>query len=217
MVRRCLPWLCAPVAMAAAVLVATRGGPFIQVAVLALLVGAAMRWPAPVGRLHPVTRAIVLLCLVVALQAVWFRYGWTVYRPICLDGTNWGSAEVELIGPLSPEAVAWLTRDDRGSANWRRYGDDGVLVRPAKRMIFREILWNQTSQAANGIAWAYGLTPIDHGASDSCDDIERIMMEDGRAIYRSQGWGYWPYTTVNEFGPLGEWIARRQRSLTGSL
>lgn len=215
--RFLLPWLFAPVAMAAAVFVATRGGPFAQVAVLILLVGAAIRWPAPIGRLHPVTRAVVLLCVVVALQAVWFRYGWTAYRPSCLDGSNWGSSKVELVGPLSPEAVAWLTRDEDGSGNWRRDGDHGVLVRPAKQMILREVLWNQTSQSATGIANTYGLAPPDHDARDRCGDIERIMMADGRALYRSQGWGLWPYSTIDEFGPLGEWVARRQRSLTGPL
>jgi len=201
--------LFAPVAMAFAILVATRGGPFVQVAVLVLLAGAAIRWPAPVGRLHPLTRAIVLLCLFVALQAGWFLYGWTVYRPMCLNSTGWwGPSHYELIGPLSPEAVAYLTRDD--SPGWRANGENGVLVRPAMRMIWREILWNNTSQAAGGIAETYGLAGLDWGASDRCDAIERLMMKDGRALYRSEGWGLWPYTTIDENGPLGRWIIDRE-------
>lgn len=206
--RKDVHLLFAPVAMAFAILVATRGGPFLQVAVLVLLVGAAIRWPAPVGRLHPVTRAVVLLCLFVALQAGWFLYGWTVYRPMCIDGARWGSSKTELIGPLSPEAVAYLTRND--SERWRANGENGVLVRPVMRMIDRGTLWNNTSQAAVGIADTYGLAEPDWGASDRCDAIERLMMKDGRALYRSEGWGLWPYTTIDENGPLGRWIIDRE-------
>jgi hypothetical protein len=59
------------------------------------------------------------------------------------------------MGPLSPEAVDYLTRNE--DQYWRRGGETGVLMNPLKGMIQGEYSWNNTTQAAFGIAAAYGL------------------------------------------------------------
>jgi hypothetical protein len=113
--------LFAPVAMVLAILVATWGGPLVQVAVLVLLVGAALRWPAPVARLHPAMRAVALFGLFFVLQAGWYLGSGTTYGPACriVDPLP-GDAELQerLAGSVPEDARSCSAAD----LQWLRNG-----------------------------------------------------------------------------------------------
>ena len=141
-----------------------------------------------------------LLLVLAAAQAFWLAFGWVPFRPICMGGTFY-----EIVGRMNPVAVThvedWLRRGWGPSAVTQDETGQ-LLVRPAIRSIGAEDLMNYIDKdgwriaARHGIHWPPLSSPILH-----CEEVAAVFMEGPWEL--EQGWGYWPYNTIDPFSLLG--------------
>lgn len=181
------------------------------VAVLILLVGWRLRWPAWLGRRRIVVRVAGLLALVVLVQGVWLHGGWLPFRPYCRGvpaGEFSAVRDRELMGPMTPEAVDILYdtfASKLGAEDVRRVDDHGLLVRPAWRMIPASYNQSLSTKVARDLAEIRGVD-FDLSYESDCGQLERLLMENGRAQAWRAGFGYWPYNTIDENSDLEQFL-----------
>jgi hypothetical protein len=147
-----------------------------------------------------------LLVLVIAVHAVWFRYGWMDFRPPCVRTDGVTREEVELVGTMTEPAsralydvfrkrwgehVVRLTVDGRLQM---RPGLAMFLVEDHRLVVDRLVADLPPEPGMAGVVWS------------DCDRSALRLMTGGWA-YWSFGWRYWPYTMVDGSGLLGRWLS----------
>jgi len=175
---------------------------FGSMAAIIFAVGCYLRWPPPLRRIGPAWRGLTLVLAVVVLHGIWFDHAWVPFRPLCLEGgAMWTPNRFYgLDGPLTPEATRIF--NDMLQSWWgedaaRLAGPNAIEVRPAIALFDNELNWNMTTQVAKHLAEAQGLEPFERPDLDRCEEVERIVMAGGHAAQRLDGWGTWPWNTID--------------------
>jgi hypothetical protein len=78
-------------------------------------------------------------------------------------------------------------------------------------MVATDVLRNFSYHVAHHVASERGEISAWDDPYRECDHLEEALMQDRQANDRSRGWGYWPYTEVDYFSPLGEYLTSYHR------
>lgn len=182
---------------------------FGSLATIIFAIGCCLRWPPPMGRFRPAWRGLLLLAVVFLLHGIWFDRGWVPFRPLCFGGGAMfqPNRHYGLEGSLTPEATRFfadMLQNWWGTDAVRLSGPNEIQVRPAIALFDNELNWNMTTQVAKRLAEEQGLGPFERPDLTWCQQVERIVMADGRADDHVDGWGTWPWNTVDGDG----WFVR---------
>ena len=176
---------------------------FGSIAAIIFALGCCLCWPPVIARIRPAYRGLLVLAFAFALHSVWFDHAWVPFRPLCLLGGAMytPNRHIALAGPLTPEAASAFAEELK--ASWgedaaRLSGSDRVEVRPAIALFDNGFNWNLTTKLAQWLADEQNLEPFERDSLDRCQEVERIVIADGRAEAQLENWGTWPWRTIDD-------------------